>query len=253
MYLKISPHQSIKLALLDQEQGESCYELVKRFGKHIPSRKKGLLSANDKKLRVTWAKENIGKSLTYWQDDVAFYLDGVGLAHKSNPAGEARAVSSMIWRRHDEGLKVTTKGRKEGSGGKVAKFFVAISHNKGVVMCYHHEWTVTGKNFFKLIREEFPKAFDKCGAGENNCTFLMDGCPKQNAALCRNTWESKNYRLPFLYLLPTALFLQIAKLHQCLITFSPYIFIQTNMNLRSLDFIFCKSIMAAEKVVADSL
>eukprot|EP00794_Sanderia_malayensis_P019367 gene19367-21287_t len=159
------------------------------------SRKKGLLSANDKKLRVTWAKENIGKSLTYWQDDVAFYLDGVGLAHKSNPAGEARAVSSMIWRRHDEGLKVTTKGRKEGSGGKVAKFFVAISHNKGVVMCYHHEWTVTGKNFFKLIREEFPKAFDKCGAGENNCTFLMDGCPKQNAALCRNTWESKNYRL----------------------------------------------------------
>eukprot|EP00794_Sanderia_malayensis_P002082 gene2082-2360_t len=198
MYQKISPHQSIKLALLHQEQGVSCYELVKRFGKHIParkiyrhtkkpldqptssidgrhanpgrpkkldtrmertilrtfmklreqgaaftaghileesnlalygintrdvchclrrnnyrylqSRKKGLLSANDKKLRVTWAKENIGKPLTYWQDDVAFYLDGVGFAHKSNPAGEARAVSSMTWRRHDEGLKVTTKG-----------------------------------------------------------------------------------------------------------------------------------------------
>eukprot|EP00794_Sanderia_malayensis_P002081 gene2081-2359_t len=62
-------------------------------------------------------------------------------------------------------------------------------------MCHHHEWTVTGKNFSKLIREEFPKAFDKCGARENNCTFLMDGCPKQNAALCRKTWESKNYRL----------------------------------------------------------
>ena len=239
----LSPYNSIKLGVLHQEQGVSCYELVKRFGKEIPertiyrhakkplgnfenidrrhenkgrprkldarmertiirslhrlrseeaaftagriledtnlarygitsrdvcrclrrnkyrylqSRKKGLLSANDKKLRVAWAKEHINKPLSYWQNDIAFYLDGVGFAHKYNPMGEARAVSSMAWRRPDEGLTITTKGRKEGSGGKMANFFVAISYGRGVVMCHHFDWVINGKNFSNLIRKEIP-------------------------------------------------------------------------------------------------
>ena len=172
-----------------------CRCLRRNNYRYLQSRKKGLLSAKDKKLRVTWAKQNVGKPLSYWRKEVSFYLDGVGFSHKKNPAGEARAVTSMTWRRPDEGLQITTKGRKEGSGGKVAKFFVAVAYGKGVVMCHHHEWTINGKNFSKLIKEEFPKAFNECGAPKGNRRFLMDGCPKQNAALCRNTWESKNYAL----------------------------------------------------------
>ena len=172
-----------------------CRCLRRNNYRYLQSRKKGLLSAKDKKQRVAWAKEKIRLPLSYWQNEVWFYFDGVGFSHKSNPAGEARAVTSMTWRRPDEGLKITTKGRKEGSGGKVAKFFVAVSYGKGVVMCHHHTWTINGKNFSNLIKEQFPKAFDNCGEKDGGRTFLMDGCPKQNAALCRDTWESKDYGL----------------------------------------------------------
>lgn len=169
---------------------------LRRHGyKYLQSRKKGLLTGDDKQLRVAWAKDKIKKPLSFWQNDVCFYFDGVGFSHKSDPAGEARAVSSMTWRRHDEGLQITTKGRKEGNG-KVAKFFVAVAYKKGVVMCHHHTWTINGKNFSNMIKEEFPKVFDKCGVPRRGRkTFLMDGCPKQNAALCRDTWESKGYEL----------------------------------------------------------
>ena len=186
-----------------EESGLECYGinsrdvcrcLRKNKYRYLQSRKKGLLSANDKKLRVAWAKENVRKPLSHWQKDVCFYLDGVGFAHKSNPAGEARAVSSMTWRKPDEGLEITTKGRKEGSGGKMANFFVAVSYNKGVVMCHRHEWRINGANFSNMIKEEFPKAFRKCDFPESR-TFLMDGCPKQNAAVCKNTWERKKYKL----------------------------------------------------------
>ena len=169
--------------------------LRKNKYRYLQSRKKGLLSENDKKLRVAWAREYSKKPLSYWQSDIGFYLDGVGFAHKPNPAGEARAVTSMTWRRPDEGLKITTKGRKEGSGGKVANFFVAVSYDKGVVMCHRHEWRINGTNFSNLIRQEFPKAFEKSNAPKDRRTFLMDGCPKQNAAICRDTWQSKNYEL----------------------------------------------------------
>ena len=38
VYKKITPRDSLKLAVLRQEGGISCYELVKRFGKKIPER-----------------------------------------------------------------------------------------------------------------------------------------------------------------------------------------------------------------------
>ena len=173
-----------------------CRCLRRHKYRYLQSRKKGLLSAKDKTIRVAWAKGNLNKPLSFWQKDIAFYMDGVGFTHKSNPAGEARAVSSMTWRRPDEGLKITTKGRKEGSGGKMANFFVGISYNKGVVMCHNYTWTINGANFSNvIIKKEFPKAFKKCNRKRDECTFLMDGCPKQNAKIFVDTWESKGYNL----------------------------------------------------------
>ena len=122
---------------------------------YVQSRKKGLISANDRTLRTRFARKNFPPD--YWTKDIAFYLDGVGFAFKPNPAGEARAVSSMTWREPNEGLAITTKGRKEGSGGKMANFFVAISHGNGVVMCHRHDWKITGDNFARfLIDKQFP-------------------------------------------------------------------------------------------------
>ena len=167
--------------------------LRKNNYRYLQSRKKGLLSATNKKVRVAWARKNVRKPLSYWRNKVKFYLDGIGFAHKSNPAGEARAVSSMAWRQPDEGLQFTTKGRKEGSGGKVVNFFVAIAYNKGVVMCHQHDWRINGKNFTKFIKTEFPKAFDKCEAKKGDRMFLMDGCPKQNAAPCKKAWQLLKY------------------------------------------------------------
>ena len=45
-----------------------------------------------------------------------------------DPAGEARMVSSMTWRRASEGILITTKGRQKVSG---------VAHGKGVDMIKH--------------------------------------------------------------------------------------------------------------------
>ena len=160
---------------------------------YVQSRKKGLLSSKDKILRTKFARQHFEPD--YWTNDIGFYLDGVGFAFKPNPAGEARAVSSMTWRKPNEGVAITTKGRKEGSGGKMANFFVAISHGNGVVMCHHHDWKITGDNFARfVIDEQFPAAFERSGSVHPH-RFLQDGCPKQNSKAAENAWRRKGYEI----------------------------------------------------------
>ena len=167
--------------------------LNKHGYKYCQSRKKGLLSDKDKTIRTKYAREHLKLSPEFWTSDLGFYLDGVGFAFKPNPAGEARIVSSMTWRRPNEGVAITTKGRKEGSGGKMANFFVGISYRTGVVMCHHHDWKITGANFAThIVNEQFPAAFQKSGSAPPH-RFLQDGCPKQNAKVSREAWERKNY------------------------------------------------------------
>ena len=95
----------------------------------------------------------------------------------------------MTWRLPNEGLTRTTKGRKEGSGGRMANFFVAISHGRGVTMCKHYTWTVTGETFCTFVKHCFPVAFEKCGVRPDRGMFLQDGDPRQNSALARNAWQ----------------------------------------------------------------
>jgi len=146
-----------------------------------------------KVLRTKFARQKYPPD--FWTKDIGFYLDGVGFAFKPNPAGEARAVSSMTWRKPNEGVAITTKGRKEGSGGKMANFFVAISHGSGVVMCHHHDWKITGENFARfVIDEQFPAAFERSGSTPPH-RFLQDGCPKQNSKAAEKAWTRKGYTL----------------------------------------------------------
>ena len=60
---------------------------------YLLARKKGLLTNDDKSLRVAFAKkvrEEYDKEL--WTHKIAFYLDGVAFAHKTNPLDKARVL-----------------------------------------------------------------------------------------------------------------------------------------------------------------
>jgi len=170
--------------------------LRKHGYRYRQSRKKGLLTAKDLAMRLRYARQQISKKpKNFWTQGICFYLDGVGFAHKTNPCGEARATSSMTWRKPSEGLRVTTKGKKEGSGGRMANFFVGISFSKGVVLCEHHKWKIDGKNFSNFIKEHFPATFEKVGAVPGERRFLQDGCPRQNAIVAQKTWTRLGYEV----------------------------------------------------------
>ena len=69
----------------------------------------------------------------------------------------------MTWHKKSEGLalKCTTKGKKEGSGGKMVKVFVAIAYGgHGAVLCQQYEEQLTGQFFTDFVREYFENAFE---------------------------------------------------------------------------------------------
>ena len=68
-------------------------------------------------------------------EDICFYLDGNSFIYKSNPNYQARAPEAKEWRKTGKDLKgeCVAKGRKAGSGGKVAQFMVATSYHKSVL------------------------------------------------------------------------------------------------------------------------
>ena len=130
---------------------------------YLQARKKGLLNKNDLVQRVCFAK--VMKTIhnpELWTKQVAFYLDGVSFAYKSDPLHAARATKLRIWRRRGEGLSFacTEKGQKEGTGGKLVKMYVAISHNEGVILCETYEH-LTGAYFASLIEKHFDTMFIK--------------------------------------------------------------------------------------------
>ena len=165
------------------------------------ARKKGLLSQKDLLLRLKFCKK-VKRTLSgkLWQEGISFYLDGTGFAHKTNPYDQARATKSMVWRKRDEGLSVkcTTKGSHEGSGGKVANFFVAIAYGKGVVLCEQYMGHVNGQMFADFIREHFKKTFNK-SVNPTGKLFLQDGDPSQNskkAKIALDEVGSRQFSIP---------------------------------------------------------
>jgi transposase len=120
----------------------------------------------------------------FWCQDVSFYLDAVSFVHKTNPLDQARTPRSRIYRRPGEGLLqgCTTKGCKEGTGGKVAKFVVAITHGKGVIACEPYEH-MNGAYFAQFVDDNFPDIFN--AADKDTNLFIQDGDPCQNSAAAR--------------------------------------------------------------------
>ena len=79
---------------------------------YFSARRKGILSANDKKVRLQFArnmKQELIRNPDFWKNEISFYLDRVSFVHKSNPKSGAASNRARVWRRREEGLQVTAK------------------------------------------------------------------------------------------------------------------------------------------------
>ena len=85
---------------------------------------------------------------------------------------------------------MTGKGKKEGSGGKVAKFFVGVGYGKGTVFCKQYEWKLNGANFAKFVERCFPMAFSNCDVDVDGAMFLQDGDPSQNSRAAKEAFDA---------------------------------------------------------------
>ena len=146
--------------------------------KSRPSLRKGVLTEQDCKIRLKFAKhmKKVVKE-TFWTEEISFCFDGAGFLHKKNPCGHSRRNKSRTWRKSDEGgnIHCTTSGRR-----KTAKLMVAITYEKGVTMCEEYCRQLNGASFAEFIKEYFPPCFKESG---NSNLFLQDGDPSQNSRL----------------------------------------------------------------------
>lgn len=78
-----------------------------------------------------------------------------------------------MWRKRGEGLsrECTAKGRKEGRGGRMAKFMAAIAYGKGVIECHQYEGGLSGKKCAQFFRDRFPVIVER-GNNQRGRLFL---------------------------------------------------------------------------------
>ena len=69
----------------------------------------------------------------------------------------------MAWRLENEGLHphFTAKGSHVGSGGRVAYFIAAISHQKSVALCGQSEDKINRDMFSDFIKTHFQETFSR--------------------------------------------------------------------------------------------
>lgn len=156
---------------------------------YLNTRKKGLMKNTDFAKRVKFCR-NIKKrnlDINFWRKGISFYLDGTGFEYKTNPFESARTPKSKEWRKTNEGLTYTQKGKKEGVVN--TNFMVAISYNKGVVLCSHYEGQITGSKMANIVLEDFEEALASSN-GPKVKRFLMDGCPRQSSKVAFRAYDT---------------------------------------------------------------
>ena len=122
---------------LEHVSNRTVRRYMNELGYHYcRSRKKGLMTETDKKLRVAFCRKIYRHKLglEFWRSGSSFYFDGTGFVYKKNPLDQA-FVPGAEWRMRSEGLTVgcTVKGKKEGN--QQAHFMVVIAYEKGAIMC----------------------------------------------------------------------------------------------------------------------
>ena len=149
-----------------------------------------MLSKQDLGKRLTFALKCKKLSSTFWTEGISFYLDGTGWVHKTDPCGQTRTYRTRMWRKRGEGLnqECSAKGRKEGSGGRMAKFMVAIAHGKGVIECHHYEGNINGETFSQFIRDHFPTMFVRGNNKKREIVFARWGTPLRIVVCRKMLW-----------------------------------------------------------------
>ena len=174
-----------------------CHIMHRAGLRYRHSRRKGLLTRKDLKIRLAFARKVKGiLNPEFWKNGISFYLDGVSFTHNLNPSDQARAPRTMAWRRPGEGLmfKSTAKGNHEGTGAKVA----AIAYGKGVVLCEQFRGKLNGQTLSDFIHEQFPKAFAN-SANPRGKLLLQVGDPSQNSKKTRDAMDcvgAKKFSIP---------------------------------------------------------
>ena len=90
--------------------------------------------------------------------------------------------------------RVQQKEKKEGSGGKVAKFMVAISFGKGAIECERYIGNVNAEMCADFIHNSFPGMFE-VSPNPTGKLFLQDGDPSQNSKAAKAAMDSIGCRL----------------------------------------------------------
>ena len=148
------------------------------------ARKKGLLNANDERLRSTYARKMkvvLSKEPQFYTEHLAFYLDRVSFIHKNDPRKAAMQPKSRVWRKTGEGLSITAKGNKSLAGGKRLHVIVAVAWRRGVILMEDYE-KMDGTFFAQFIRNHFNLCFGKAGPeAYGRRLFLMDNDPSQTS------------------------------------------------------------------------
>ena len=157
------------------------------------TRKKGLMTATDRKRRTRFCRSMIKRGDDFWTKNVAVYIDGTGFQFKTRPLDQARAPRAREWRLRSEGLKITAKGQKEGV--RNANFMVGISYRRGVVLIDQYTGSITGAKFASIVDNKLRKAIGACRRRQKERVVLQDGCPRQNSKLALDAFTRANSRL----------------------------------------------------------
>ena len=179
------------------------YRFLRERGYHfLQARQKGLVTAEDRKKRIKYAREMKRHLLEYpnfWKEDIAFYLDAVSFIHKGNPMSDASSPKARVWRKKGEGLQVTAKGSKSLAGGRRLHILVAIAYGKGVILKEIYE-KMNAVFFSQFIKDNFNSCFTQAGPKRNGRRlFLMDNDPSQNSkasVTAMEQIEAEHHKIP---------------------------------------------------------
>ena len=152
----------------------TLYRILNQSGfKYVRPRRKGILTATDKRKRVAYALKAVRNiTPTFWTDDVLLYLDAVSFVDKRNPYEDALAPAARMLRRPDEGLEITAKGSKDLRGGNICHYVVGISFGGGAVLVEEYN-KMNGKYFSDFIEGNLHRVLlDRAAVrGRTNCYF----------------------------------------------------------------------------------
>ena len=107
-----------------------------------------------------------------------------------------RTDRTRTWKKKGESLKkhCTAKGKKEGVGGRMVRFMVAIAHNKGGIKCRQYFGPINSETCKSFIDEQFSDVF-KNSANPKGKLLLQAGDPSQNSRIVCEAMNSVGCRL----------------------------------------------------------